>query len=1520
MTTVHMSKQEEEDAVKEMCTNNGLSYDNLAKDAGSVHFLDVFFNNFTKMVGMHYFTNLTKLCIIGQNIQTIEGLGAMKKLRELWVCETHLKTISGLGNCKLLNRLYLYDNRLTKIENLDNLTMLEYLWLNDNQIRNIDGTSCLTRLKELNIADNKIEKLGHSLDSNLKLENLNLSGNKIYSFKDLTHLQRLPNLKHLGLKDPGYAANPVCLLCNYSTHVLYHLPKLEVLDTHDVSSKTLRELAETTVVKKKMYYNMRVKTMRRNMSKIVTSLNSACDELLKIPHERLKTLIYNMKEIERLSSEFRQCQENEGGNESGTESEKDAKEAEAADSSKLIVDYKKKNDFIQERTKKWYKKCEELQYYFNEALGKLRQVTELTINRLVAELETGGNVRFEDGMASDVWFKSCHDLILSRFCAADYKDRGIYGVRIHRITRVHNRILRSKFDDKLSTLLDDDDNYLPTTRSDSYKKKLEYLFWKWDPELPGGLNEPARLLEEGFMDADTYKQLGKDGAVPLTNSLTIADQHRIEYLTKQAKNKPYQDTCPYRHGVLVVAKVYLGKSEKAATSDNNKLIFSSNYKDVETVYRPRTQVDKVATNSGGHVDMSDSGKTQAALIAGSTTTSTTSCDCLSRQCEWFVFDHEMVLPEYVIDFEYITRFKPKNPFMGIVDGDSDTLDVKGLVNTGAVDDSNDDDILNMTPQVKTRPRIVQLTDETILKHCNVHSLLDIVELNLHGNGLTRLKNLASLPQLRKLIVSFNELMKLDDITHLGLEYVDASHNKIMTLDGMKGMTKLKHLDLSWNLLHSTREELSILRKHTPHLEFLNTLHNRWQKEDGLRLRAIGRLKSLQMLDGTPVIESENTAALRMAAGSRISQVSLLAQSRTDQSRPRSLSLNSYAQVLAQTSRHKPDRVGEQDNLWYSKVTTLNLDGQHISKLSNLERLENLKWASFNDNDITKIEGLDACVNLEELSLDKNCISRVENLGKLTKLRRLSLSENYISTLENAGLEKLVHLHCLAVDNNKLTTLLGLHRVSTLIELYIGNNNITNIREIFHLKNLNNFVILDLYGNPVGQSTTNYRLFVIYHLRTLKALDGIAIESSEANNARDMFGGRLTQDFVAEKLGHSNFTHVRELDFPSCSVRTVDLGSLEQFVNLRSVNLEQNNLTNFSGLIYLVNLRVLCLNNNHIECIVPRPKQPSQGAGANRQKGSQVMSSILNPEQYTPILENLEVLHLGHNGIKDLGALQLSRLSSLKALFLQGNEISKIDGLEGLQDLRELVLDRNKIKCVSEESFINQWNLQELHMEENRIKELSNMACLENLQRLYLGMNRIQDISELEKLEVLPNMIELSVVSNAVSRRLLHRPMLVYRMPNLMIIDGIAVTDEERTKAELYFMEQQAPQATTTMETVLPGIGQYKMQIPVKVTNMQLAQPPEKPWPTYTTATGEEVMIQPTEQVPPPALPRGANRRRAGNRPNEAMMSSSNNVRQGAGNMQQFSAGRGNYSNTDYGHQDNRYGIYHRGNIGGNQRR
>ena len=76
-------------------------------------------------------------------------------------------------------------------------------------------------------------------------------------------------------------------------------------------------------------------------------------------------------------------------------------------------------------------------------------------------------------------------------------------------------------------------------------------------------------------------------------------------------------------------------------------------------------------------------------------------------------------------------------------------------------------------------------------------------------------------------------------------------------------------------------------------------------------------------------------------------------------------------------------------------------------------------------------------------------------------------------------------------------------------------------------------------------------------------------------------------------------------------------------------------------------------------------------------------------------------------------------------FFLGNEITKIEGLESLRNLRELVLDKNKIRVITETSFFFQTNLIELHLEENRIRELSYFDRMAKLEKLFLGSNKVQ---------------------------------------------------------------------------------------------------------------------------------------------------------------------------------------------------
>ena len=60
--------------------------------------------------------------------------------------------------------------------------------------------------------------------------------------QDLTNLSQLSSLRELGLKSPEYCSSPVGHLCNYSTHLLYHLPQLTYLDKQDVNSRPLQDV------------------------------------------------------------------------------------------------------------------------------------------------------------------------------------------------------------------------------------------------------------------------------------------------------------------------------------------------------------------------------------------------------------------------------------------------------------------------------------------------------------------------------------------------------------------------------------------------------------------------------------------------------------------------------------------------------------------------------------------------------------------------------------------------------------------------------------------------------------------------------------------------------------------------------------------------------------------------------------------------------------------------------------------------------------------------------------------------------------------------------------------------------------------------------------------------------------------------------------------------------------------------------------------------------------------------------
>ena len=75
----------------------------------------------------------------------------------------------------------------------------------------------------------------------------------------------------------------------------------------------------------------------------------------------------------------------------------------------------------------------------------MREVNKISIRKLLAEFETGGNIRLEEGKVTDRWLKSCKDLITTRFAPEDLAKNDINGIHITKVVRIHNRFLKNKF-------------------------------------------------------------------------------------------------------------------------------------------------------------------------------------------------------------------------------------------------------------------------------------------------------------------------------------------------------------------------------------------------------------------------------------------------------------------------------------------------------------------------------------------------------------------------------------------------------------------------------------------------------------------------------------------------------------------------------------------------------------------------------------------------------------------------------------------------------------------------------------------------------------------------------------------------------------------------------------------------------------------------------------------------------------------------------------------------------------------
>ncbi|GLI61365.1 hypothetical protein VaNZ11_003728 [Volvox africanus] len=1488
----------ESHALDELLEANGIPPEQFPAVANTVTHLEMFLHHYPRMEALHHFPALKTLALIHQELKVIEGLEGCPLLEKLWLQENEITTIQGLDSLHRLKELYLYSNHISEIRGLNKLTQLEVLWLSDNYISRIAGLDHLPILRELHLARNDIAFLGDGLSACSALTHLNLADNKIGSFKELRALAILPRLVDLCFSDPMWGDCPLAQLCNYQTFVLFVMPHLTSLDTLLLADEA-KALAEATFLKKQMYYNMRVKTLRRNARQIVklAAEGRLARQALRQPLKN--TLVLASKDLEREIYDIKQsiAAAAGGGSEAPAADGADGTTAGTSSSSahQQAAALEAKLAAITTHLGRYSAAEAELEAAFEAASERTYSLLSGLVARMMLELDTAGNIRLEDARPTDMWYPSCLDLVATRFNASDFPGSlGISGMQVTGVTRIHNRWLRSRFDAALAAQQVD-------TSDPGHKRNMEYLLLGEHPGLPGLLD---LAVEEGLPEAEQLAAQGLDGAVVVASSVFLADRFRLA-----AALDPWASAAAAAApgGGAVAGNQASGASSAGSrrrggnggpgrgSSDGTR---ARGRLMVVRAFLGRTAHD-LSANVSGNLPTKLYGKdgklSCAVILEGSsriTAASWPDVDAVYRvrsgdmkQKLWYVFSNALVLPEYIVEFTYdvlpTSALAPPPPPPVLFAGAATTasasaaggagsslmaLDLQLCASVGsgsggagaascapsgylaqsatthqAILDSLDMDIRPLArpmlgwlalqadpsllrcglageeeeaqrlvaspPHLQPSNKIHRLTEEAISKAVGGIQLGNVVRLDLHNSGLRKMESLAGLRHLQVLVLCYNELSRLEGLEGLAqLRSLDLGHNSIRKVEAsLKGLYNLTHLDLSSNQVLKL-EELYNMKKYSPQLVVLDLRDNPICNDKAYRSTTLRKLKRLERFDGRPVSAEEKERFGEHAGAVTLAMVL------------------EHGAVASRGNGSLADAARPNDP---GSITDLTLERMHIRRLQQLAQLTSLRRASLADNEISSLEGIEGCRGLEELSLEANRVSSLVGLGGLTRIRKLQLGQNRLASLD--ALTGLAGLIQLSVEDNELATLAGAERLTNLLELYAGNNRISELREVQRLRDMPKLIILDLAGNPLAGSlasaaaaavSDDYRLYVIFHVRKLKVLDGVAVTAIEQAAAKNKYAGRLTADFLEERLGHRLFDRIRDLDCSGLRIRDVGVVFLmEDLEGLQELNLDNNLLSDVSALALLRHLVVLRLNNNRLgeECsfmparMLERNMDLVRALAARQQAVGQPLGGYLQLDAFP----SLQVLQLGGNQVSSISSLQLNSITGLRSLFLQANDITRIEGLEGLLNLQELVLDRNRIRYIDMDALNGLPRLRELRLEENGLRSLHGFhPVARTLQALHVGSNRISEPADLERLTTLTGLLELTLAGNPISRKNAYRAMVLAKCPRLQVLDQQMVTGEERDYAEQLLgpqaqvsmaMAMVPPSGVPTFIPLMPGV-------------------------------------------------------------------------------------------------------------------
>jgi len=185
---------------------------------------------------------------------------------------------------------------------------------------------------------------------------------------------------------------------------------------------------------------------------------------------------------------------------------------------------------------------------------------------------------------------------------------------------------------------------------------------------------------------------------------------------------------------------------------------------------------------------------------------------------------------------------------------------------------------------------------------------------------------------------------------------------------------------------------------------------------------------------------------------------------------------------------------------------------------------------------------------------------------------------------------------------------------------------------------------------------------------------VGCKREESINIQDVNLENVVRKMIDKPEGKIYKSDVKDITVLDATGKNVkELLGIENLVNLKSLNLEKNSISNIEPLGQLNNLEELCLDNNDIKDI-------SALENITSIKNLSLSSNRIDDISDLKNLSNLEKLNLADNGIMDISPL--SAMKYIKYINLSSNKINNVDKLNNLGSLNSLYLASNSITNYS----------------------------------------------------------------------------------------------------------------------------------------------------------------------------------------------------------------------------------------------